>query len=82
MAKQKKQAKVPTSYEVLGLRIQKIINNPRAQMNRSALLERATGDLPEDWSRIIEEIAENENVTIAHRDNGAVQIFWTVPKED
>jgi hypothetical protein len=25
---------------------------------------------------------ENDNVTLAYRDDGGVQIFWVVPKED
>lgn len=73
---------LPTSYEMLGMRIQKIINSTGAQTSKSALLERRPGDLSEDWDRLIEEISENDNVTLAHRDDGNVQIFWTVPKED
>lgn len=73
---------LPTSYEMLGMRIQKIINSTGAQTSKSALLERRPGDLPEDWDRLIDEISENDNVTLAHRDDGNVQIFWTVPKED
>ena len=45
------------------------------------MLLRADGDSPEDWARILDEIAENDNVTIAWRDDG-VQLFWTVPTED
>ena len=82
MAKAKQAPKPPTSYELLGMRIHKVINNPRSQASKSALIERAANDSPEDWDRILEEIAENDNVTIAHRDDGAVHIFWTVPKED
>lgn len=36
----------------------------------------------EEWARLLEEIAENDNVTLAYRDDGGVQIFWVVPKED
>lgn len=72
----------PDSYELLGTRIQKIINNPIAQRSRTALLLRLEHESPDDWETLLEEIAENDNVTIAHRDDGGVQIFWTVPKED
>jgi hypothetical protein len=70
-----------TSFELLGARVQRAINAPAAQKSRSALLLRAEDDSPEDWARILDEIAENDNVTIAHRDDG-VQLFWTVPKDD
>ncbi|PLP86852.1 hypothetical protein CYD26_22775 [Pseudomonas sp. FFUP_PS_473] len=70
------------SYEQLGLRIQKIINSPTAQKARSALIFRLEHESPDDWETLLEEIAENDNVTLAHRDDGGVQIFWVVPKED
>ncbi|MHB2080681.1 DUF1654 domain-containing protein [Pseudomonas asiatica] len=72
----------PSSYEQLGMRIQKIINSPTAQRSRAALIFRLEQEAPEDWETLLEEIAENDNVTLAHRDDGSVQIFWTVPKED
>jgi hypothetical protein len=75
-------AATPSSYEQLGQRIQKIINSPIAQRSRAALIFRLEQETPEDWDTLLEEIAENDNVTLAHRDDGGVQIFWTVPKED
>ena len=74
-------AAAPSTYELLGARVQRVINAPAAQKSRSAVLLRAVGDSPDDWSRILDEISENDNVTIAWRDDG-VQLFWTVPKED
>ncbi|MCV9920439.1 DUF1654 domain-containing protein [Pseudomonas sp. BT-42-2] len=73
---------IPTPYQLLGERIQKIINSPTAQRSRAALIFRLEHELPEDWATLLDEIAENDNVTLAHRDDGGVQIFWTVPKED
>jgi hypothetical protein len=70
------------SYERLGMRIQKIINAPTAQRSRSALIFRLADEQEDDWGQLLEEIAENDNVTLAWRDDGGVQIFWTVPKED
>ncbi|MDD1966103.1 DUF1654 domain-containing protein [Pseudomonas putida] len=70
------------SYERLGVRIQKIINAPTAQRSRSALIFRLADEQEDDWNQLLEEIAENDNVTLAWRDDGGVQIFWTVPRED
>ncbi|MDU9403415.1 DUF1654 domain-containing protein [Pseudomonas sp. zfem004] len=75
-------AATPSSYEQLGQRIQKIINSPIAQRSRAALIFRLEQETPEDWDTLLAEIAENDNVTLAHRDDGGVQIFWTVPQED
>jgi hypothetical protein len=72
----------PSAYERLGVRIQKIINSPTAQKSRAALIFRLEHEREEDWAQMLEEIAENDNVTLAHRDDGGVQIFWVVPKED
>lgn len=75
-------ASAPAPYERLAVRVQKIINSPTAQKSRAALIFRMADELEEDWNQLLEEIAENDNVTLAWRDDGGVQIFWTVPKED
>lgn len=71
-----------SSYERLGIRVQKIINAPTAQKSRAALIFRLPDEPVEEWDQLLEEIAENDNVTLAYRDDGGVQIFWVVPKED
>ncbi|OLU22491.1 hypothetical protein BVH03_25035 [Pseudomonas sp. PA15(2017)] len=82
MAKGKQQtAAAPTTYELLGARVQRVINSPAAQKSRSAVLLYAEGDNPDDWAQLLDEIGENDNVTICHRDDG-IQLFWTVPKDD
>ncbi|GFM49123.1 hypothetical protein PSCICL_42740 [Pseudomonas cichorii] len=73
---------LPGSYERLGIRVQKIINSPTAQKARAALIFRQPDEPEDDWAQLLEEIAENDNVTLAWRDDGGVQIFWTLPKED
>lgn len=66
----------------LGVRLQKAINNPMAQKRKYAVLERLPDDLPEDWAQILEQLESTDNVTVAHRDDGSVQVFWTVVKDD
>jgi len=34
-----------------------------------------------DWELLLSEIEENDNVTIAQRDDGSVDLFWKVPKD-
>lgn len=72
----------PNTYEKLGLRVQKIINSPTAQKSKAALIFRLPEESVSEWEQMLEEISENDNVTLAYRDDGGVQIFWTVPKED
>ncbi|KFE51324.1 DUF1654 domain-containing protein [Pseudomonas syringae] len=82
MAKQSAAPALPSSYERMGVRVQKIINSPTAQKAKAALIFRLPDEVEDEWSQLLEEIAENDNVTLAWRDDGGVQIFWTVPKED
>ena len=70
------------AYTRLAVRVQKIINSTNAQKAKAALIFRLPDEPEEEWGRLLEEIAENDNVTLAYRDDGGVQIFWVVPKED
>ncbi|WP_407310423.1 DUF1654 domain-containing protein [Pseudomonas sp. nanlin1] len=82
MAGQPAASKAPSSYELMGVRIQKIINSTQAQKAKSALLFKLEQESSADWEQMLEEIGENDNVTLALRDDGGVQLFWVVPKED
>ncbi len=74
--------KLPSAYELLAQRVQKIINSPNAQKAKAALISKHADESDEDWAQLLGEIAENDNVTLAHRDDGAVQLFWQPPRED
>ena len=74
--------KLPSPYELLAQRVQKIINSPNAQKAKAALISKHSDDSDDDWAQLLGEIAENDNVTLAHRDDGAVQLFWQPPCED
>ncbi|TKK32678.1 DUF1654 domain-containing protein [Pseudomonas sp. CFBP13528] len=73
---------MPDAYQRLAIRVQKIINSTNAQKAKAALIFRLPEEPEDEWARLLEEIAENDNVTLAYRDDGGVQIFWVVPKED
>jgi len=70
-----------TRRQELRDRLQRAIAAPRAQKEKAALLERMEGDDPADWEEILAELAEHDNLTISHRDDGSAQIFWTLPKD-
>lgn len=82
MAKKAAAPKPPSSYELLGTRIQKIINSTGAQTSKRAVIYKAPDESPDDWAQLLEDIAEADNVTVTHQDGGGVQISWVVPKED
>jgi hypothetical protein len=72
----------PSAYELIGARLQRTINAPTAQREKAAVLYRAEGECEEAWGQVIDEISETDNVTVAHRDDGGVHVFWVVPKDD
>jgi hypothetical protein len=80
VAKSSSATPTPDAYERLA-RVQKI-NSTHAQKAKAALIFRLPEEPEDEWARLLEEIAENDNVTLAYRDDGGVQIFWVVPKED
>ncbi|MHB2048895.1 DUF1654 domain-containing protein [Pseudomonas sp. VEM90] len=85
MAKQQSKSKAPTPptpYEMMGSRIQKVINSPTAQKAKSAVIAKESHESTHDWERFLDEVVENDNVTLRHRDDGSVLLTWTVPAED
>ena len=53
-----------------------------AQKAKAALIFKAVDEAEDDWAQLLGEIAETDNVTLAHRDDGGVQIFWVLPADD
>ncbi|VVO85706.1 hypothetical protein PS870_02043 [Pseudomonas fluorescens] len=85
MAKAAKVSKPPTppsSFDLMAMRVQKIINSTGAQASKRATIYKSPDESPDDWAQLLEDIGEADNVTVAHQDDGGVQIFWVVPKED
>lgn len=74
--------RLPSQYELLAARLQKIINSPAAQKSKTALLYKAPDESEDDWTQVLGEIGETDNVTIAYRDDGGVHLFWVVPQDD
>jgi hypothetical protein len=85
VAKQKKSPSTPaqpSAYALMGMRVQKIINSPAAQKVRNAKLYRSPDEPEDDWAQLMQEFAENDNVTIQTLEDGGVSLSWTLPKED
>lgn len=83
MAKPVKKTTVrqPSSYELMGARIQKLINSPKAQQARDVTIQRLPDEPGADWARFLEEVAEAENVKVEHVESDGVRLTWTVPAE-
>ncbi|MFJ7312548.1 DUF1654 domain-containing protein [Pseudomonas sp. NPDC098747] len=79
MAKTNSKPTSPNSYELLGLRVQKLITTPVAQKRRSVLVNKMPDECPDDWSRLLDDIAETENVSLSRDENGGALVSWSVP---
>ena len=85
MAKAKKAPalpKPPSPYELVGLRVLKIINSPSAQKAKSATVTRLPEEAPEYWDDVLEEFSQADNVTLDFLDDGSVEISWVTPDEN
>ena len=73
--------KLPSTFDVLGVRIQKIINSPAAQKAQAVVISKKPEELDDDWQLLLEQIGETDGVNLAFQDDGGVRIFWDVPDE-
>jgi hypothetical protein len=76
------EVRLPSPYEAVGLRIQKIINSPAAQKLKLATVSKLPGESAEDWEGVLELLGELDNVTMEFLDDGSVEISWVKPEED
>ncbi|MGQ7253992.1 DUF1654 domain-containing protein [Vreelandella titanicae] len=67
-----------SSYENLCQRVQRIINQPKAQSEKSAEIERQPDDSADDWSRMLSDLGTIENVDLIPLDDSAehVRVRW------
>jgi hypothetical protein len=79
MAKPKYQPTPPNSFELLGLRIQKIISSPAAQKRKTVVICKAADECAEDWKQLLGEIADTEHVTVRREDDCTVRVSWDLP---
>lgn len=82
MAKKATAPTPPSSYELLARRIQKLILAPRAQLERQVVIARAPDELEADWDLLLEQLSEEEIVTLAPQEDGSVHLAWVKPSAD
>lgn len=82
MAKKATASTPPSSYELLARRVQKLILAPRAQLERRVVIARAPDELEEDWDLLLDQLGEEESVTVAPQEDGSVHLTWEKPSAD
>jgi hypothetical protein len=79
MAKPKNKPTPPNSFELLGLRIQKIISSPAAQKRKAVVICKREDECLDDWTRLLDDIADTEHVTVRREDEAAIRVSWDLP---
>lgn len=64
------------SYELMGLRIQRILNSYTAQKTQRAIVSKGVNELDEDWIQILSDLEETDGVKVTLTETGAAKITW------
>lgn len=80
MAKKPRAPRPPSTYGLLGQRIQRVINSPRAQSDRCAEISRQPDESPDDWQQLLEEFETLDHVTMIPLEDGVIRLRWN-PEE-
>lgn len=66
----------PRTYEQIGHRVQRIINDPKVQRRQFALVSRLPNEPPADWRRLLRELSETAGIRVDEIDGEEVRIGW------
>ena len=64
------------TYELMGLRVQQIVNSYAAQKKQNAIVSKGANELDEDWSQLLSDLSETNGVKVVLTETGAVKITW------
>lgn len=66
----------PTSYELLGKRVQQTIQRANARQQHYVYLEPQDGDKADDWDQLLDEISTHDHVEVNRTDDGNYLVSW------
>jgi hypothetical protein len=76
MAKSQRKISPPTPRELLGIRIQKEITSPGAQLAMQAVIYKQAHEDREHWEEITTAIEETDGVYVVRQDDGGLMLRW------
>ncbi|KQJ65366.1 hypothetical protein AN400_07325 [Pseudomonas aeruginosa] len=82
MVRKAASSRTPSPYELLALRIQKQLLTPRAQLERRAVISCRPDEPEEAWLHLLDELAQEDSLTITHRPDGSIELAWPHPATD
>ena len=81
MAKANAAPRIPSSYEMMGFRIMRLINSPQAQKSRQIRIEILPDESVKDWAQFVDEVSENEDVTVTAKTESSICLAWSAPTD-
>ena len=66
----------PRTYEQIGHRVQRIINDPKVQKRQFVVVARLPNENPADWLRLLSEISETAGIKVDEVEGEEVRIGW------
>ncbi|MNJ39874.1 hypothetical protein D3C77_347560 [compost metagenome] len=66
----------PSSYELLGQRVQRLVSSPHVQKLQAITVLPEPGDRAEDWDRLLDELGNTDGIRIDRLESGAYRIGW------
>lgn len=82
MARKAVAPRIPSPYELLALRIQKQLLTPHAQLERRAVISRMPDEPEEAWLRLLDELSQEDSLTITRQQDGSIELAWPHPATD
>lgn len=72
----------PSPYELLAHRIQRQLLAPAAQLARRSVISRMPDEPEEAWLRLLDELAQEDALTITRQQDGTIELTWPHPATD
>jgi hypothetical protein len=66
----------PSSYELIGRRIQRTVADPKVQKIQRVTVTRREDEPADAWDRVLRELEETDGVTVDRDPDGSVSIGW------
>lgn len=82
MARKAVEQHIPSPYELLALRVQRQLLTPTAQLARRAVINRMPDEPEAAWLQLLDELAQEDSLTITRQQDGSVELAWPHPATD
>lgn len=76
MAEKSPAAAVVSPAERLSIRVSNMINAPKAQIDRRAVIHKLDTDPERVWLGMVEALSEIDELALIHNDDGTITVEW------